>query len=41
VHALQGFRFGRPMQPSDITRRLAEQGMRAVTHDEMLAVSAG
>jgi diguanylate cyclase (GGDEF)-like protein len=41
VHALQGFRFGRPMPPSDITRRLAEQAPRAVTHDEMRAVSAG
>jgi EAL domain-containing protein (putative c-di-GMP-specific phosphodiesterase class I) len=41
VHALQGFRFGRPMQASDITRRLAEQGLRSVRHDEMLAVSAG
>jgi len=41
VHAMQGFRFGRPMQASDITRRLAEQGLRSVTHDEMLAVSAG
>ncbi len=41
VHAMQGFRFGRPMQASDITRRLAEQGLPSVTHDEMLAVSAG
>ncbi len=41
VHFLQGYRFGRPMQASDITRRLAEHTSRAVAHDETKAVSVG
>ena len=41
VQAMQGYRFGRPMLASDITRRLAEQRGRPVPHHDLPTALAG